>query len=249
MSTDKQNDAAIQNEETKQAPASVPPTVPTRPAVSPEPQAAAAQPATPEALPQQLLDLLAKSNLYDLRGPVPDAEVQKGNALPASVLVTGPAMFEFSALADDRLNTVGEDAGLTEKEVTRFSAEMIGNSKTMLIKASPGGNRTVFEVRRDKDGGGCTANLYELLGPRRLTVASGWRERFDVFSVPKGHPYWPGLLIDLSSPTERFKAPARTKKAKAPKPGPENKDGTGTQPTAPPTEPLSPEEQTEHETE
>jgi hypothetical protein len=249
MSTDKPKDEAIAKEAAKQASG-------TAPSASQAPETKPAQPmhhetqapqSVPEALPQHLLDLLARSSLADLRGPAQDAIVQKGNALPASVLVTGPAAFEFSALAIDLLGKVGEDAGLAEKAITRFSAELIGTSKTVLIKAIPGANRTVFELTCDKSGT-CSANLFKLLGPARLTVASGWRERYDVHMVPKGHPYWPGLLIDLGRHTERLKAPVKKKKAKAPKPGPENKDGTGTKPTDP-TVPPAPDAKTEHESE
>ncbi|MDF2629831.1 MAG: hypothetical protein K0R39_3662 [Symbiobacteriaceae bacterium] len=177
----------------------------------------------PEALPQHILDLLTHASLSDLRGPATEAEAQKGTTGPATALVTGPARFLLSALADDRLNKVGTQAGLTEKQVTRLSAEFIGDSKVLLLRAVEGGNRTVFEVRRPRNESGCRFNLFKLLGPARMTVASGWRERYDVFSVPQGNKFWPGLLIDLGHPKERSKAPVpkkRTRKKKQPAPPP-----------------------------
>lgn len=173
-----------------------------------------------EALPQHLLDLLETATLADLRGPDSEAEVKKGTAGPATALVTGPAQFIFSALADQRLNKAGADSGLTEKQVTCLTAEFIGKSKVLLIKPVAGGNRTVYEVHRSEGRNGCRFNLFNLLGPARMTVASGWRERYDVFSVPAGTRFWPGLLIDLGSPTERSIAPVRKKRTRKQKPAP-----------------------------
>jgi hypothetical protein len=90
---------------------------------------------------------------------------------------------------------------------TRF----VGESNVVLIKPAGELDVTAFEVGYYKGAAGGAVNLYDLLGPSRTTVQTGYRQRYDVHLVPKTSSLFPGLLIDLDDPKER-KTVTRNKK-------------------------------------
>lgn len=162
-------------------------------------------------LPKKLADLLASVTEKDLRGPATDAETLKGNVTTPGVWVHSPAVFKFSALAQRRLTKVARAASMGDIRVARVHAKFVGNSNTVLIKAADPLDLTAYPVGYYPGAAGGVVNLYTLLGPARATVETGYRQRYDVYMVPKGSPGWPGLLVDMDEPKERKKEPERKK--------------------------------------
>lgn len=167
-----------------------------------------------ETVNKHIADLLLKAKESDLKGPTHDLEIAKGNAKPPTAWVAAPGKLELSALADKRLTRIASWAGMPVKLVPRVHARIVGESKLLLLKPAPDSDRTATPVARYEGNSGSQLNLYDLLASHGLTVATGFRERFDVFYVPQGSDLWPGLVIDLGAVKERRAVPGK-KKAEA----------------------------------
>ncbi|HEY3368083.1 MAG TPA: hypothetical protein VGK74_23740 [Symbiobacteriaceae bacterium] len=164
-------------------------------------------------LPKKLADLLSSVTVKDLRGPESAAETLKGNTNTPNVWVYSPAVFKFSSLAQKRLTRVARQAGMQDTQVTRVHAQLIGDSNTVLIKPADALDLTAFENPNYRGVSGGVCNLFDLLGPARCTVETGYRQKYDVHMVPQGSAFWPGLLVDLDDPRERKLLPKRKKKS------------------------------------
>lgn len=184
--------------------------------LTPEQAAAIAQTAAAainEVISNSVLELVLNATENDLEGPDESTEVRKGTTGEAQCWVHAPALFQLSALAWRRLGNVAEWAGVSVKEVRKVRARFVGKSKVLLLRAAEDNDRTAYDVQRHKRTSGALVNLFDLLATRSLAVTTGYRERFDVFYVPKESALWPGLLIDLGSPQERRLEPKRKKRA------------------------------------
>jgi len=166
-----------------------------------------------ETVSKNMADLLLKAKEADLKGPAHDLEIAKGNAKPPTAWVTAPAKLELSALADRRLSKIASWAGTPVKLVARVHARIVGESKVLLLKPAPDSDRTATPVARYEGNSGAQLNLYDLLASHGLTIATGYRERFDVFYVPQGSALWPGLVIDLGVVKERRAVRGKKKEA------------------------------------
>lgn len=177
---------------------------------------AAADKAMNEVIHQSLADLLMNATESDLVGKDVDVEVRKGNTVPAAVWIGAPAQWRFSALSYRRLLKVAEWMGMQVKELNGIQAQVIGNSKVVLIRPAMENDRTAYPLGRYKGSSGAAVNLAELLGAHGLFVETGYREKFDVYYVPRESALWPGLVVDLGQPKARVKEKVKQEEPEAP---------------------------------
>ncbi len=165
----------------------------------------AAAAAKDEVLKQSTLDALMNTKPEDLIAPEDNPEVIKGNAKPSGGWISSPAMLEIFAAADKRLTRVAGWAGIQVKRVEKVHARLIPGTKLVVLKAAPGDDFKAIPVVRN--GNNVTINLITLLSSpkNRLTIETGYRERFDINYIPEGSLHWPGLVLDLGDPQEREK--------------------------------------------
>lgn len=156
-----------------------------------------------EVLSKRVLDLLLTATEADLIYAEPQAETVKGTAKPPGGWMHAPAYLQLFALADRRLTTLARASGMSATRVAKVQASLIGDSRLLLLRPAGSQDLTAFPVIRYARRSGAWVNLYDLLGPKGITVESGYRVRFDIAYVPKESLLRPGLVIDLDQPKER----------------------------------------------
>jgi hypothetical protein len=171
----------------------------------------AAAAAKDEVLSKKATEALLNLKEEELISADADAEVIKGNAKRPGCWIHSPAMVELFAAADKRLTRVANWAGMSAKQVAKVHARLVKGTKLVLITPAPVEDLTAIPVHRY--GSSAVFNLVNLLGEAGLTVATGYRERYDVAYVPKESPAWPALVIDLSQQKERRLEPPGKKES------------------------------------
>lgn len=169
-----------------------------------------------EFLSKRIHDALMNARPEDLIHPDPRAEIIKGGANPSGGWLHSPAHLELFAAADKRLTQVAELGGQVVKQVERVHAVLVKGSTVVVIQAAPSGDLSAIRVTRYDGFSAAWINLISLLGPARLLVETGYRERFDIGFVPEGSILWPGLTFDLSQPQERRQEPVRRRRNSSP---------------------------------
>lgn len=164
-----------------------------------------------EVLTKTTADALLNIKPEDMIAPSPDAEVIKGNAYRSGGWLHSPAHLELFAAADKRLLRCAAQMGMPVNRIDRVKAILVRGTKLVVIRPAAEGDLSAIAVSRSPKSSAVMINLVQLLAPAGLTVQMGWRERFEAAYVPKGSPLWPGLVIDLSQPTERRQEPVKKK--------------------------------------
>jgi len=165
----------------------------------------AAAAAQEEVLHKRMREALINSQPEDVVGVDSEGEVVKGNAQPSTGWLHSPAMMEFLATAYKRLVRAQNLAGNPANTVAKVHAKLIRGTKYLVIKPAPEEDQTAIPVKRH--GSSTFFNLIDLLGPERLAVESGYRQRYVVAWAPQESPHWPALAIDLGDPKEREREP------------------------------------------
>lgn len=171
----------------------------------------AGEKAMEDILSQSVLDALMNLTPDQIREIDTSAESVKGTAKPPSVWVHSPARFEFNAASDKRMTRISGWVGMPVTQVSKVKPRHIEGTKLVVINPASENDHTAVEVTRSSSSSSAWVNLWDLLGPVKLTVETGYRVRYNVAYVPKGSPLWPGLVIDLSQPKERKQEPVAKK--------------------------------------
>ena len=142
------------------------------------------------------------------------AEFQHGAQAGSYGWLHSPTMLELLSMADGRLTRVSDDRGKPVRQVDKVrAAKTTGNKKVYLIPADDGDTDAIEVKRYDSSA---FINLKSLLGPARLSVRTGFRERYAVGYAGDDSPVGPALVIDLSKRLERREEPGAKKTAKKP---------------------------------
>jgi hypothetical protein len=136
------------------------------------------------------------------------ANFRKGNQRAPGCWGHSPATFELFAAGDKLLTDVAELRGERVKQVEYVRAAMVEGSKTVYIFNTQEGDPDRIATHRYSSA--CWTNLITLLGPAKMTIRTGYRERFDVTLEPNS-PVGPALAIDLTRVLERHKDSRRGK--------------------------------------
>lgn len=148
-----------------------------------------------------------------------ETEVVKGNQYRASVWLHGPAMLELMSNAFRRLLKVaaetktdlaGNPLDLAGKHIAKVRAARAKGKKTVYIV--PTSDEDILGLPVNMDKSSAYINLITILSPAKMTVATGYRERYEAEYAESGKdPIYPALKISLVNPLERRK----TSKGKA----------------------------------
>lgn len=155
-----------------------------------------------EILNKTVFDALMQATPEQVIRASPDAEIIKGTARGSIAWRHAPAMIELLAVADKRLTRTANEAGQNVTKVEKVHAFLLKGTKILVLQAAPSNDMTAYPVSRYRSSG-AWINLMSLLGEVGFTGETGWKDRFEVAYVPKGSPFWPGLVIDLSNAKER----------------------------------------------
>lgn len=170
------------------------------------------------------------------------AEFLKGRQAGSYGWLHSPSRLELFSLADQRLTRVSDERGKPVKQVDKVRAARTKNSKKIYLYPAEDGDTDAIQVKRYESG--AFINLESLLGPARLTVRSGYRERYAIEFAGNDSPVGKALVIDLSKRLERREEPdsKRTGKTaiKSKQASEPSTTGAGTATTAPTPEPAKP---------
>ncbi len=140
------------------------------------------------------------------------AEFQHGAQAGSYGWLHSPTMLELLSMADARLTRVSDARGKPVKQVEKVrAAKTTGNKKVYLIPADDGDTDAIEVKRYDSSA---FINLKSLLGPTRLSVRTGFRERYAVEYAGEDSPVGQALVIDLSKRLERREESGAKKTAK-----------------------------------
>jgi hypothetical protein len=197
--------------------------------------AAAGQSAAAKAVEGTKYDWLANITTDDLISIDPEAELRKGNQRESQGWMHGPGQLELLSTAYRRLvKLAGIKAKTPVNHLDKVKVKLVKGSKVVLI--APELNDVPDALPLNKYGSSAWVNLFELLAPARLTVETGWRERYPVRIAPEGTPMGPCLLLDLTRHLERVneadKKKTRNQTKTSQKKSSQNQASNATQPAA-----------------
>lgn len=161
-------------------------------------QAAAA--ADEEVIDSSFADLLKNARPEDLMGVNPATEERPATSLPSSCWIHGPGRVELLSVAYSRLV---KTAGKGVKYVDRVYAEILKDSKVLVMRPAPDTDTTAYEVKRYDGASSAIVNLSKLLRQHKLAVATGWKEHYTVAFIPAGSALGKGIAINLGAVKER----------------------------------------------
>jgi hypothetical protein len=154
--------------------------------------AAAAQ----QAIEQVKKGALAGVTEDDLIWNDPEVEVVKGNQYHCDSWVHAPANIELLSSAYKLLLKTSKTTAVAKVRVAR-----VKGTKYIIIKATDPNDPNGIEVKLKESS--AFINAVSVLGPARLSVRSGYKDRFVVELAPDDFPGAPALLIHLGKRVER----------------------------------------------
>ncbi|MDB4897902.1 MAG: hypothetical protein JWN15_4164 [Firmicutes bacterium] len=129
----------------------------------------------------------------------PETEVVKGNQYHSDLWVHGPANIELMASAYKML--LKTNKSLTN-QVAKVRVARVRDTKYIIIKPTSPTDPNGIEVKQYQSS--AWINAITVLGPAKLTVRTGYRERFVVENAPDDFPGAPCLLVHLGKRVERL---------------------------------------------
>lgn len=141
-----------------------------------------------------------------------DTHVVKGRQYASDVWVIGPAQIELMASAYHKLVKLAETPGGEVRHVAKVRVGRVKGSKNILIRPTTDIDPDGLELK--KVGSDWWVNAITILGPAKLTVQTGYRERFTVTEASEEVSAAPALQFNMGKPAAR-KVVSRKKAAQA----------------------------------
>lgn len=143
-----------------------------------------------------------------------DAEITKGNQNESGGWMHAPAYLELFKAAVDRLAQVSRERGTTVRRVKHVRAALEEGSKKIWIFPTEQRDPDAIPVNYYRRK--ATINLITLLGQAKLTVETGYRERYALEFAPANCPVGPALEINMGRMLEHRPETRRFKSGGAP---------------------------------